>query len=117
MALATVDTTPITVQKWTDQNANYAPILAHAGGTVPAASVAVYFFPDGVTTATPPATATGAIAVSNTDATGRVIPPVSLRPGLVYRVTTADGSFTSARFVAGGIVGPVLVPGDNVTGA
>ena len=117
MSLAAVDTTAITVRRFTDLTADYSPVLAHTGGTVPAASVACYFFPDGVTTATPPATATGAIAVSATDATGKLIPSVSLRPGLVYRVTTADGSFTSARFVAGGIVGPLLVPGDNVTGA
>lgn len=112
MALGTPVTTPATVRKWSDGEASYNFVLAHAGGTVPVTVGSTWsIFPDGVSTGT----AANAIASGTVDATGAT-GAVPLFRGCIYQIITNDGSFTGARFMAGYCVGDLLVPGDNVSG-
>jgi hypothetical protein len=101
--------TPITILA--SHKASYTPTLSPDGiQTLPAATP-VLVFPDGVDTTVPAnAIASGAIGPNGVCST------VDLIPGCIYRVTTTAGNFASARFCASGTVGPVVRPGDNVTG-
>lgn len=103
--------TPITVLA--SRKASYAVWLSPDGiATLPSGTAAA-FFPDGVNTAVP----ANAVAAGIVSASG-ILSPVDLQPGAIYHViTTPAAGFTSGRFNAGAIVGPVIKPGDNVTGA
>lgn len=103
--------TPITVLA--SRKASYAPTLSPDGiATLPSGTAAA-FFPDGVVDTV----AANAVAAGIVSASG-VLSPVDLVPGTIYHVTTTPAAgFTSGRFSAGNIVGPVIKPGDNVTGA
>lgn len=102
--------TPITILA--NRKASYAPILSQDGIQLLPVNTTVAFFPDDVDQTV----AANAIAVGTVNAAG-ICSNVELLPGCVYRVTTSAGVFATARFCAPPIVGPVIKPGDNVSGA
>jgi hypothetical protein len=121
MALATVNTTPITIQA--DKTALYSLILAESGGTSPEATQAnVQIWADGTGTTSgsgpytwTPLTGANATATTGTDATGLFTSPVALHPGCVYVVVVvSDTGFEPTRFIAPAIVGKSITAGASL---